>query len=264
MNQYTYDGDNLTSITHNGFSYIFGYDQYGHKTSVAIGNSSLETQSTLVTYGYNDTNNKDLLTSILYANNQTIGYTYNTDSKLASTTYNGIVKFEYQYDTANKRETIVDKANNVTYTVKYDDSKRVASIAGTDGSSLQYQYKKDNIVSSVTSTINGTTKTTSYSYDDSDKLTGVTTVNGSTLSYAYDTLGRTDRRDITLANGTYITSYAYTDSPNNTTTGKVATITNQILGSTDKTETSYTYDANNNISSITSSGKAIAYTYNSL
>lgn len=258
VNQYTYDGDNVTSITHNGFSYIFGYDQYGHKTSVAIGNSNLEVQSTLVTYGYDDTNNKDLLTSIQYANNQTIGYSYNSDSKLTSTSYNGIVKFEYQYDTANNTETIIDKVNNVTYTVRYDDNDRITSITGTDGSLIQYQYKDENIVSSITSTINGTTKTTSYSYDENDKLIGVTTVNGSTISYSYDSLSRTDKKEITLSNGTYTTSYTYIGGENDTTTGKVASINNN------GTVTEYAYDANGNITSITSNGKTITYTYNSL
>ena len=50
----------------------------------------------------------------------------------------------------------------------------------------------------------------------------------------------------------------YSYRAESTTTGKVASISNN------RVVTQYTYDANNNISTITSNGKAISYTYNSL
>ena len=46
-NSYTYKNDRIESITHNGFSYNFGYDSLGNNTTVSVGNQNLITN----TYG---------------------------------------------------------------------------------------------------------------------------------------------------------------------------------------------------------------------
>lgn len=70
-NEYTYDGGKITSITHNGFTYNFTYDEYGNQTVVKINDTVYLTNE----YG-GETN--DRLGKINYSNGQSITYIYMT------------------------------------------------------------------------------------------------------------------------------------------------------------------------------------------
>ncbi|MBE6751723.1 MAG: RHS repeat-associated core domain-containing protein [Ruminococcaceae bacterium] len=89
---YSYSGDRISSITHNGFSYNYIYDDWGNIISVKVG------AQPLVSYEY-DSNN-DNVNKITYGNGDYILYTYNTSGEIAtikSYLSTGILKTHYQY-----------------------------------------------------------------------------------------------------------------------------------------------------------------------
>ena len=76
--EYGYSNDRLTRITHNGFNYGFGYDEFGKTRLVAIAGSSV------VSYEYEEKNGKLL--------NKTITYYYDEGGNLRE-------EREYDYTT---------------------------------------------------------------------------------------------------------------------------------------------------------------------
>lgn len=76
--EYGYSNDRLTRITHNGFNYGFGYDEFGKTRLVAIAGSSV------VSYEYEEKNGKLLKTK--YANGDSLRYEYDTQGRLVRST----------------------------------------------------------------------------------------------------------------------------------------------------------------------------------
>ena len=75
--EYGYSNDRLTRITHNGFNYGFGYDEFGKTRLVAIAGSSV------VSYEYEEKNGKLLKTK--YANGDYLRYEYDGPMSRKST-----------------------------------------------------------------------------------------------------------------------------------------------------------------------------------
>lgn len=80
-NSYTYNNDRLESITHNGFSYRFGYDKWGNNTDVSVGNQKL------ITNVFEDKTGK--LLSSTYGNGQKITPVYDKNDNLIGRAYSG-------------------------------------------------------------------------------------------------------------------------------------------------------------------------------
>lgn len=104
-NQYTYTNDRVTSITHNGFSYNFTYDEWGNQTTVSVG------EHQLVGYEY-DYANDSRLTKINYANGQSETYTYNSDGNIIAISHdNGATNtYEYEYDSNGVLTEVTDNS----------------------------------------------------------------------------------------------------------------------------------------------------------
>ncbi|CDM67294.1 Hypothetical protein CM240_0115 [Clostridium bornimense] len=80
-NSYTYSNDRLESISHNGFSYRFGYDKWGNNTDVSVGNQKL------ITNVFEDKTGK--LLSSTYGNGQKITPVYDKNDNLIGRAYSG-------------------------------------------------------------------------------------------------------------------------------------------------------------------------------
>jgi RHS repeat-associated protein len=117
-----------------------------------------------------------------------------------------------------------------------------------------------NNVSQLTETLLGQSNPiyTNYEYDKDNRETKVTINNGGYLTSAYDTLGRLTGKTANTGTTNYNTSYSYLAGANGSSTEKVGSITNN------GTAISYTYDGNNNISTIIQGGQVISYQYNEL
>ena len=119
ITQYSYNEDKLQSITHNGFSYMYEYDDYGDLVSIKVNNSPL------VSYSYVDDYYGNIGT-ISYANGTVLSYTYDergniTEIEIVKTDNqtNQVVStmlYEYEYDDYNKLISYTDYQNStVTY-----------------------------------------------------------------------------------------------------------------------------------------------------
>ena len=117
-NSYTYNSDNqVTSISHNDFSYNFTYDENSNNTAVSVGNQPL------ATYSYDTEGN---ITSMTYGNGFIITYTYDTDGNLSLIQYTSpddnttTDAFEFYYNDDGTLATTVDYCSDTT-TEFYED-----------------------------------------------------------------------------------------------------------------------------------------------
>ena len=120
---YGYENDRIKSITHNGFSYNYEYDEWGNPEVVKVGTQSL------VSYEYGDKENnnpryRDRLNCITYGNGDYTEYSYNDDgniSTIKSYSANGTLVAYYVYGYVDgKLQTITNVTDNCT--VKYTDN----------------------------------------------------------------------------------------------------------------------------------------------
>ena len=205
-NSYTYKNDRIESITHNGFSYNFGYDSLGNNTTVSVGNQNLITN----TYGtyYNAAENRNYQTGLLkesqYGNGQIVKNGYDDSDRVISRTFNN-QEFRYSYDANGNLGYHEDLVNEVNYKYSYDLSDRLTKVSDNKGNILIYSFDANNNLSAVKETINsGETKTysTYYSYDKDSKPTsimfsrGTESSNLDTSLLAYYTFDNGDASDL--------------------------------------------------------------------
>ncbi|WFF71985.1 DNRLRE domain-containing protein [Proteiniclasticum sp. QWL-01] len=251
---YTYDGDDLSGINHNGFSYSFTKDVFGRATGVKVGSQSL------VGYKYDSRGN---LTTTEFGNGHKTLVEYDPlDQVKAYKVYNSgtgsyETKFRYEYDASGNVGYEYDAVNNLSHRYFYDMSDRLVKETVSDSSSLSMGFDPNGQATQITESFGEKSYNTAYTYDKDGKLTKLTNAGGS-MTRTYDSLGRLVTITLEAGSTNAITSYTYKAGTNGSTSNLVETVTDP-----DKT-ISYTYDDNGNIKTINSAGKLITYTYNEL
>lgn len=238
-NTYTYENDMIKTITHNGFTYTFNYDNFGNVKETKIGNQILSTNQY-------ESNNGNLFKQ-LYGNNQSVSYRYdrfNRVNRYSGT--NGV--FEYTYDANSNIKSVTDSMSNTSENFTYDLADRIVKNINTNGFTKEYGYDINNNINTKRYELNNKTNSLNYNYDKANRLTTLKLNDNITWSYKMDNLSRLSQNKITNGNNTYITNYKYIDVPNQTnkTTTLLKTITNE-----NNDEIKYTYDALGNIETIT-------------
>lgn len=155
-----------------------------------------------------------------------------------------LTRVRYSYDDSNRLSKVTidvtpddgSIADNNTYvtTYTYDGtSKRVASLAQSDGTSLTFSYDASGRVTSVT---NGISAVTRYAYDVTTGTTTMTDALGVVTTYQYDTSGRLTKIILPAVGGVSATRHFAYDSRSN------------LVNATDgeSNTTVYGYDANGN------------------
>lgn len=104
-NEYSYQNDRISSITHNGFSYNFLYNDYGDYYIVKVGDQNL------ITYGYN---NKQQVNSITYGNNYAFYYSYTGENITQVEDSQHHLIYQYDYDDEGNLVKIVDSVSGLT------------------------------------------------------------------------------------------------------------------------------------------------------
>lgn len=237
-NSYTYENDRLKTITHNGFTYTFIYDDFGNLKQTKVGEQVLSTK--------NYTSNNGNLTSEEYGNSQTISYSYDRFNRLTKVEgTNG--KYEYTYNANSNVKTIVDSINNNTETFTYDLAERLVKSINTNGFTKEYEYDINNNVKLRKYTLNNQSNSLYYNFDRANRLTSLKLNDDVTWSNTMDKLSRLSENQITSGDKNYTTSYTFTDVSDvqNKTTTLLKSIKN---GEND--EISYTYDELGNIETI--------------
>lgn len=170
-NSYAYENDRIKSVTHNGFSYNFGYDNLGNNTTVAVGNQNL------ITNNYEPRTSR--LEGSVYGNGDTVSYVYDEEDRVIADKYDGVEKFKYNYDASGNLAYHEDLVNNVDSRYFYDASERLVKIIEKDKndpskkSSMYYDYDIESNLKNFIESINGAGHITSYEYDKDSKITDV-------------------------------------------------------------------------------------------
>ena len=251
-NSYTYLNDRISSITHNGFSYNFGYDALGNNNTVSVG-----TQNLIKNFYKARTSN---LMQSIYGNGQDVTYSYDTLNRLVSKTFNGL-SYKYSYDASGNLAYCQDEVNGISYRYIYDNADRLTEVQDSNGNKYSYGYDNNNNASSLTDKINNVIHTTSYIYDKDNRPTETDLAGGGKVTQSYESnkLGRVEGKTVNTGSTNFNTTYTYQMGANGSTSTKIDTMSNGTLGAI-----AYTYDANGNIETITQGGNQIKYCYNEL
>ncbi len=195
---YTYNALNqLESVRTTATQYNFTYNVFGAKDSVAIGDTTIVSQT------YNNYNGK--IKSVTYANGCTINYTYDELDRVKEVVYNSGVKYNYEYDSNGRLSKFVDNSLGRTTLYKYDESGRMTNYIEYDSDSLEnlagawYVYDDS-------SRITGIYYSQDYLYDSSDYYSARTS-----LSYQYLENGNLSQYKAGLDNYTYWITPTYDD-----------------------------------------------------
>ncbi len=245
---YGYTGDQLSTITRNGFSYGFTFDSLGNPTSV-----KMET-SPLITHSYQA--RTSLLLSSLYANGGKVSYDYDSLDRVIGVKIDNAStpQFEYRYDASGNLAIVKDNLRNITTYLEYDLANRLSKVTDSQGNSTTYGFDAKNRLSGVSEVLKGTTYTSSYTYN-ADNQPATVSADGKTHSYTYDGLGRLSGTSLNTTTP-YTTALTY---KTNSSTGRRSHVLNSYRsGSTTMT---YQVDANGNITELSDGTHTYTYVY---
>ena len=246
---YGYTNDDLTQVTHNGFSYGIGYDAFGNTTGTNVNGTALATN----TYTYS----RGLLSNTVYGNGLTVNYTYDEMDRVTGVSFGTTPMYSYSYDGEGNLQRLVDLVRNVTTTFFYDLSGRLIRSSSSDGSEYRYDYDLNNNLTKLYQTAAGSNWTTQYTYDADNRPVTVT-AGGKTITDTYNATGTRANRTYGFTTP-YTVALSYLSGANGSKTGMVQTYQN---GSEDAYV--YEYDANGNITSITQGWSQATYTYDDM
>lgn len=235
-NTYTYENDNIKTITHNGTKYTYNYDGFGNVKDIYIGNQLMKTTK----YGPKSGN----IDEIIYGNSQNVKYKYDR--------FNRIVKkekvtgnIEYVYDSKSNLKTVADNSIGLTTNYTYDLADRVTGIDYSNNFKINYEYDLNNNVNNVKYNFNNKEYSTNYSFGGDNNINSLS-FDKTIQQTNYDRLLRISSKNIINENSTYKTEYKYVNANDkNKTTTLLESIKN---GNED--EIKYIYDELGNIKEI--------------
>ncbi len=273
---YTYANDLLTQISvgNGSLLYNFVYDNLGRKRSVNVGNAN--GSRALATYTYNN----NLMTKQTYGNGtEYISFQYDNLDRLIKKSYNGSSNnyISYSYDPNGNLYSVKDGSAALRTSFEYDLAGRISGIAVSDLNTLEmrayesvrYNDGKGTLKSmsrSMFDTDNTKLSDITYGYTYGDALKGEDpsalyklSVADLVLTNEYDGLGRLKTKNASHGETDLGTeSYTYMANPNDSS--YTTTLINSMTDLTGNEHT-YTYDANGNILSDTYKGKTTSYEY---
>lgn len=250
----------LSSISHNGMSYSYAYDNLNRVTTAKVGTQ------TLVTNTYDS---RQRLSKQTFANGAVYEPVYDSRDRLAGEKWGGAQTAAYNYNSNNQLTQIADKTNNITYQYNYDLSNRIESVTGSDSTNTRIKYDAKNMPNRLTFAQNGATIfDAGYTTNDQGMVTGSTlySLSSATLSYTCDGLNRPTTRTLAIPSAASLkTSLTYLTGTNSKATGLVSQYKNEKVGTGTLQQYDYTYDANGNILTIKEGGtQKASYVYDGL
>lgn len=235
--------------------YKFYYRDHGELTEVKVNDV------TKVTYNYNGSTN--LLQSTVYANGDTIYYTYDANNNLVAERRNSESSphVTYTYNTDNELTLKTDYDNDIEYSYGTNGSVSVMRVSDdfvlqdySESSNEDEVDSEDDVINTINEHRYGrsiTSSVTNHSY--AITVDSVGTANYSFTNNAKNNVASEEVRFNTNANA-FSTAYTY-DSNDNITNKTVA------LGSNVSLSFVNTYDAKNRITSSSLGNNGQAYSY---
>ena len=193
-----------------------------------------------IQFGYDLNGN---ITKVISPKGDTVSYTYDPLNRLEKIIYNDAEKWRYGYDANGNVTSVTDAITGTTTRYSYDKNNQVTQQTTGSANTVNYTYDANgNIVSLVA--MAGTKATThGYIYNAIDQLVVMTRNGSNIIKYSYDERGNLVTID--YANG-YRILYEY-DAAN-----RISRITSSGNSNAMSSYSTYQYDANGNLISVTS------------
>lgn len=258
---YEYDiYGHLEYIHRDGYTYKFEYNGYDQVTAVKIANT------TVMSYDYweetvgSTTYYTDLLQQQTYGNGDYVSFTYNDENQIKTVSFNGSLRFEYEYDSSGRLSIYKDMYNTNIYFYSYDLAGRIRAITDIDGNEILYTYDDSGNINRYEYTIGTVSRGIEYHYNS---ITGeyeyATYDIGSseitkTYNYATDSLKRLNNIELTFGSITLTKIMNYDDGKVDPTMGNATTRIHSIAYANNgitQANYIYIYDDNSNITGIT-------------
>jgi len=259
---YTYDLDSRsTQVSDPTGTYQFTFDNMGRLTGTTTNYAFLTSRSFTTSYGYDTESNR---TSFTDPENGATAYVYDTLNRLQTLTPPTAFTsghFAFSYDALSRR-TQMTRPNGVATNYSYDNLSRLLSVLHQSGSTTLdgATYTVDNAGNRASRTPQPTGTASNFTYDALYELTQVTQGANTTESYTYDPVGNR-LSSLGLSPYNYNTSNELSSTPSTSYTydNNGNTLT-KVVGSN---TTSYTWDFENRLSSVTlpGSGGTVSFKY---
>ena len=268
--QYTYDSfRKLTGISNQDVDYGFTYDNFGRTTAVDVGANFNLTS--------NFYNSDGTLSSVTYGNNSTASFEYDEDNRVTAEIYDGVKTYEYDYTDEGQLSKLTDNENDVEWNYQYDMAGRLTAAHSDKKQLISYNYNnKNQLERFYVSDEYYIRSDTRYTYDDLGRVSQTSfphfTYDEPVLSYNYDSFSRLTSAEseysIEFPGEKMVTNYSYI-TKNGNQTGMVESIDyikyDAEGTATPKSNISYEYDANGNITCVYENDvQTVKYYYDSL
>jgi len=279
---FTYgDFEDLTGITHNGFTYGFTYDTFGNVLTTSIAGQVISTN----TYGpENGSLEKTTLADGTVLENSYDRYGHITEKRI-----NQQPVTSYTFDHDGNLSSQKDLTAGLLTRYHYNDSGKVVrsevyeeetGVTGSPLSRLQYTYTKGGLIGGISYQEKGAAvKAYTYTYNGDELPAKSSHPDSSTTQWTYDSLRRNTKTVFTPKTGVTDSKKLYTTlgyasalqtidgKQKTTTTGLVSTYSNRFgSNGTVLSRYDYVYDTWGNITDITSQDtrgtRSRSYTYN--
>ena len=244
-----------------GTANTYAYDAQGNLISAT-------TQSGATTsYTYNAA---DQLTSVTDPTGKVESYTYNANGQLATRAEPGGSVVQYSYTPAGQLSELQDGSGHLLDQYVYNTAGQLTETLTGNGASTQYQYDADGRTTQILNlNADGTTASYyDYSYNANSQVVADNTSDGN-WTYSYDAAGELTHAVFQSTNTAIQNqdiSYVYDAAGNRvsqTVNGVVTDYTTNALNQyTAAGGTTYTYDANGNMTSETSGSGTTTFAYN--
>lgn len=278
---FTYDNvGNITSLTTpGGFTTSFGYNNQNLLTSATdpLGNVSAneydaagQRSATVDALGRRTEftyNSRSLVETITYPDGTVETFAYDAlDRQISATDRNGNTT-QFQYDPLDRLIGVVDALNNQT---TYERDLNGNLVAQTDAEARTTRFTYDELDRIATTTL-PLGQISTNSYDAVGNLIQTNDFNGDILNYEYD--GLQQLTEISLADSTVLETFTYTPTDLIATAQDERGLTQFNYDGLDRlasridpdgTAISYLYDADSNLTSLTTPSGTVQYAYDAL
>ena len=272
--QYTPDGQLATMSDASGHS-TYLYDGLDRLTNVCVDATAFITSASQcsgdsgrpVSYGYNADNDQ---TSIGYPNGDSVSQNFNAADQMTSVEDwdSNTTGFGYDADSDLLTTTFPSASNETdtySYANNYDDALMGVTMktGSTTDASLSYTRYPDDVIETEGQTGLPGPASDSYNYTEQQELAS-DTVGSSASNYTYDAA-----RNMTELNGDGTNSLAYsTNGDSELTSDPAGAFAYNPLGErtsftpTGGTATTYSYDADQNLTQVATPSATVGYVYN--
>ena len=263
---YEYDtSGRLWKIHRDDYTYMFEYNNLNQITGVKIANISV------MAYEYwmdeSETYYTDLLKKQTYGNTDYVEFIYTDEKQVKTISFNGVIRYEYIYDSSVNLSIFKDIHNDNIYFYSYDLSGRLEKITDKDGNEITYEYDESGDIDRYYYSISGISRSVAYKYNQTTGEYDYTLYNVSgtivkkDFNYDNDSLRRLNSIDLIIGTNTFKKLFNYDDAKVDSSMGNATNRIYQIIyqknGNTQQIH-QYSYDENHNITRISIGAPGVA------